>query len=148
MEPTPQVEAVPPASPVFVPLWLAPSDVSDWLTQSGAAPADMDRITRVCAAVEPQVQDARPDRWVYPVPPAALLRAAREAAVPLAVEGTYVPDAEVYQAAVQLAARVVRRRNSPGGLESMAESVMYVSKWDPDIQRALRQGPWRRAQVG
>jgi hypothetical protein len=124
-----------PTPPVFVPLWLAPSDVSDWLTQNGGATGpELARVTRVAAAVEPQVQQARPDRWVYSTedPPVA----------------TYVPDAEVYQAAVQLAARVVRRRNSPGGLESMSESVVYVSRWDPDIQRALRQGPYRPAQVG
>jgi hypothetical protein len=47
-----------------------------------------------------------------------------------------------------LAARLVRRRNSPGGLESFAESLVYVSAYDPEIQRALRQGPWRRPLVG
>jgi hypothetical protein len=133
-----------PAPVTFHPLWLSPQDVKDWLRQHGGDTSDDDLIRRVSAATEPQVQQARPDRWVIhdpddpnpPDPP------------PPTWPTEYVPDAEVYQAAVMLAARVVRRRNSPGGLESFAESFTYVSQYDPEIQRALRQGPWRTHLVG
>jgi hypothetical protein len=60
----------------------------------------------------------------------------------------YEPDAEVYQAAVMLAARLVRRRNSPGGVETFGESVTYVSRYDPEIGRALRTGLWALPGVG
>jgi hypothetical protein len=122
----------------FVPAWLSPADVREWLRLNGTPSTDDGLVTRCSAAVEAQVQSARPDRWVYvlPVPP------------DIPESATYVPDAEVYQAGVQLAARLVRRRNSPGGLESFAESLVYVSAYDPEIQRALRQGPWRRPLVG
>lgn len=127
-----------PAPVTFVPVWLSPQDVKDWLRQHGGDALDDPLIRRVSAAVEPQVQDSRPDLWM-PVDPEGGLDELSPA---------YVPDAEVYQAAVMLAARVVRRRNSPGGLETFAESVTYVSQWDPEIQRALRQGPWRPPAVG
>jgi hypothetical protein len=127
----------PPDPVVFTPAWLAPADVKNWLRGHGADVTDDPLIQRAAAAVESQVQAARPDRW---------------SPVNLTIEppepATYVPDAEVYQAAVMLAARVVRRRNSPGGLETFAESVIYVSQYDPEIQRALRQGPWRHLLVG
>jgi len=127
-----------PDPAAFVPVWLSPADVREWLRLNGTPTTDDALVTRCAAAVEPQVQSARSDCWVTypPVPPD----------LPEAV--TYVPDAEVYQAGVQLAARLVRRRNSPGGLESFAESLVYVSAYDPEIQRALRQGPWRRPLVG
>jgi hypothetical protein len=47
-----------------------------------------------------------------------------------------------------LAARLYRRRNSPGGIESFAESLAYVSRYDPEIERALRVSGWRPARVG
>ena len=136
--------AAAPDPVVFVPLWLSPADVREWLRLNGTPTTDDALVTRCAAAMESQVQAARPDRWVFydpdipnpPDPP------------PPGWPVVYEPDAEVYQAGVQLAARLVRRRNSPGGLESFAESLVYVSAYDPEIQRALRQGPWRHPQVG
>jgi hypothetical protein len=133
-----------PDPAAFVPLWLSPADVREWLRLNGTPTTDDALVTRCAAAVEPQVQSARPDcvvihSWDEPNPPDP---------PPPGWPVTYVPDAEVYQAGVQLAARLVRRRNSPGGLESFAESLVYVSAYDPEIQRALRQGPWRRPLVG
>ena len=61
---------------------------------------------------------------------------------------TFAPDGEVYQGAVMLAARLVRRRNSPAGIETFSDSVAYVSRWDPDIQRALRQGAYAWPALG
>lgn len=40
--------------------------------------------------------------------------------------------------AIMLTARRYRRRNSPGGIESYAESVLYVAKYDPEIASLLR----------
>jgi hypothetical protein len=120
--------------PEYTPTWLDVADVKEQLRLSGADTADDDLVTRCAAAVEPQVQRNRPDG--YP------------AAVPLLAAPVYAPDAEVYQAAVMLAARLVRRRNSPGGVETFGESVTYVSRYDPEIARALRTGLWALPGVG
>ena len=125
---------------VFAPVWLSIADVKDQLRIDLVDLDDDDLITRSTAMTEPQVERARPDCWQL-VPPDELPREAREdPAVP--PTRVYVPDADVYGAAVMLAARLVRRRNSPGGVESFAESIHYVSRYDPDIQRALRQGDY------
>jgi hypothetical protein len=118
----------------FTPAWLDVADVKEQLRITGTDTADDALVTRCAAAVEPQVQRARPD--LYPVP------------APLVAGPVYTPDAEVYQAAVMLAARLVRRRNSPGGVETFGESVTYVSRYDPDIARALHSGVWAAPGVG
>jgi len=118
----------------YAPQWLDVADVKEQLRLAGADTADDALVTRCAAAVEPQVQRARPD--LYPAP------------TPLIAVPVYAPDAEVYQAAVMLAARLVRRRNSPGGVESFGESVLFVSRYDPDIGRALHSGTWAMPGVG
>jgi Phage gp6-like head-tail connector protein len=118
--------AVAPAAPV--PTWLDPQSVKAWLRVTD--PADDPLIEACCAAVEPFVQRARPDQYDTAEPP------------------LFVPDGEVYQAAVMLAARTYRRRNSPGGIESIADAVTYVARYDPEIERALRAGSWRMPGVG
>lgn len=116
------------------PVWLKVDDVIGWLrTNSTASTPAKDLATRCAAAVEPQVQRARPDQYVVDAETGAKV---------------FTPDGEVYQAGVQLAARLVRRRNSPSGVESFAESVSYVARYDPDIERALRQGSWQMPAVG
>lgn len=51
--------------------------------------------------------------------------------------------------AVMLAARLVRRRNSPNGIEAFtADATAYVSREDPDVSRMLRLGPHKPPQVG
>jgi hypothetical protein len=120
--------------PEYTPQWLDVADVKAQLRLSGADTADDDLVTRCAAAVEPQVQRARPDG--YPT------------VDPLLAAPVYAPDAEVYQAAVMLAARLVRRRNSPGGVETFGESVTYVSRYDPEIALALRTGLWALPGVG
>ncbi len=111
-------------------MWLLVADVKDQLRIAPGDTTDDALITRCAAAVEPQVERARPDMAVTaPVP-------------------AYVPDAEVYQAGVMLAARLVRRRNSPGGVETFGESVTYVSRNDPEIARALHTGPYALPGVG
>ena len=62
---------------------------------------------------------------------------------------TYTPDAETYQGAVMYAGRELRRRNSPAGVETFGDvGVSFVAKYDPDIDRALRTGAYRRPGVG
>ena len=122
------------SAPTPVPVWLRPDDVRAWLRLD--AGADDALVSACSAAVEPQVERARADQWV------TVITAEHDET------STYTPDAEVYQAAVMLAARLYRRRNSAGGIELFAESVTYVSKYDPEIERALRIGSWRRAAIG
>lgn len=117
----------------FAPVWLETADVKEWLRINGGDTADDDLIAKCAAAVEPQVERARHDLMVPGVDP---------------LPPTYVPDAEVYQAAVMLAARLVRRRNSPGGVESFGDSILYVARFDPEIARALRSGNWALPGVG
>jgi hypothetical protein len=123
------------------PVWLVPADVAVWL-QLKAPDASTTELLAVCsAAVEPQVERARPDMRVFydpddpnpPDPP------------PPGWPVVFTPDAEVYQAAVMLAGRLFRRRNSPGGIEAVADiGGLYVSRYDPEIERALHTGAWRR----
>jgi hypothetical protein len=130
--------------PAYVPVWLDVADVKAYLRLAAGDAADDDLLTRCAAAVEPQVARARPDCVVYhdpdepnpPDPP------------PPGWPIVYTPDAEVYQAAVALAARLYRRRNSPGGVETFGESITYVSRYDPEIGRALRTGLWALPGVG
>lgn len=106
--------------------WLQAGDVAGWLGLVVPPGGVLDPLVGRCAeAVEPQIERARPDQFVGD-------------------PAVFDPDAEVYQAGVMLAARLYRRRNSPGGIESFVDSIAYVSKYDPEIERALRVGPWRR----
>jgi hypothetical protein len=128
----------------YEPTWLAVADVKEYLRLPAADSGDDDLVTRCAAAAEPQVERARRDGWIYhdpdtpnpPDPP------------PPTWPAEYVPDAETYQAAVMLAGRLFRRRNSPGGVETFGESVTYVSRYDPEIARALRTGLWALPGVG
>ena len=130
--------------PAYVPAWLAVADVKEQLRLPATDTGDDDLVTRCSAAVEPQVERARSDAWkIYdpdmpnpPDPP------------PPGWPRVFEPDAETYQAAVMLAARLFRRRNSPGGVETFGESVTYVSRYDPEIARALRTGLWALPGVG
>jgi hypothetical protein len=116
------------------PSWLDPVDVRAWLKLSPGV--DEDLITRSAAAVEPFVERSRGDMWLI------VIVADGETAV-------YKPDREVYQAAVNLAARWYRRRNSPAGIESIGDAgIAYVARFDPEIERALRIGSYRRAVIG
>lgn len=123
---------VPPPGP---PSWLAPAAVAAWLKLTTSAADDL-LLAACCAAVEPQVQSARPDMWQAVVADDDM------------VSRVYVPDGEVHLAAVMLAAKVFRRRNSPGGMETSFDQIAYVARFDPEIERALHQGRSRRPAVG
>lgn len=52
-------------------------------------------------------------------------------------------------AALMMGARLYRRRNSPAGVEAFSnQGVAYVSRYDPDIARALRVDGFTRPAVG
>lgn len=124
-----------PVPPDFTPAWLAPADVLHWLARNGVlSPEDEAEVNRVCAMVELYVERCRPEHF----DPA-----------PDGTDPTYVPDAETYQGAVMYAAREIRRRNSPAGIENFADGgAAFVAKFDADIERALRTGTWARPGVG
>jgi hypothetical protein len=123
-----------PTPPTFTLAWLAPGDVKDWLRLDGTDTTDDDLVRRVAGLAELYVQRCRADAW--------------QDATDLAPR-VYVPDAEVYQAGVMYAAREYRRRNSPGGIDSVTDAgAVYVSKYDSDIERALRTGTWAQPAVG
>ncbi len=108
--------------------WLALADVKNQLAIDGVDTDDDVLIQRAIDATEPEVTRSRPDAWTDTTTPADY------------------PDA--YQGGVMLAARVVRRRNSPAGIESFGESVTYVAAYDPDLDRLLRRGRYRLPGVG
>lgn len=59
-----------------------------------------------------------------------------------------VPE-NVVRGAVMLAGRIVRRRNSPAGVETFGElGATYVARYDPDIEMLLGLGRYRPLVVG
>ncbi|MGY4645890.1 hypothetical protein [Cellulomonas sp. URHB0016] len=125
----------PPTLPqprIFTPTWLAPADVKAWLRINDQDADDDDLVVRCCAMTEIYAARCRPEFTDLTVDPAV-----------------YEPDAETYQGAVMYAAREVRRRNSPAGLQAFADGqVSFVARYDSDIERALRTGAWTRPGVG
>lgn len=123
-----------PPPRTYTPAWLSPADVKAWLRLNGQDVDDDAEVARCCAATELYVQRCRPE---FAVPP----------------DGdsgpVYDPDAETYHGAVMYAAREVRRRNSPAGIQAFADGqVSFVARFDSDIERALRTGAWVRPGVG
>ena len=58
-------------------------------------------------------------------------------------------DDDTWQGAVMLTARLIRRRNSPAGIETWtSDAATYVSRSDPDVAVLLRLGPNAAPQVG
>jgi hypothetical protein len=107
--------------------WLLLADVKRQLAIDQSDTTD-DALIQACIdAAEPEVERARPDAVTPPS------------------ESNY-PD--VYRGGVMLAARLVRRRNSPAGIESFGESVTYVAAYDPDLDRFMRRGRYRLPGVG
>lgn len=57
--------------------------------------------------------------------------------------------ANITLGANMLATRLVRRRNSPTGVETFAEAgPVYVSRTDPDVAQLLEIGNYSRPEVG
>lgn len=65
------------------------------------------------------------------------------------VAGLETWPAHVRLAAIMLAGRLVRRRNSPSGVEALTDAgTSYVSRYDPDVARMLEIDGYQRPQVG
>jgi hypothetical protein len=121
--------SIPIDPPVYAPVWLSQADVIDWLRANGQ-PVDGE-IDRICKAAEIHVQEKRPDQFTTDDPP------------------VYAPDAQVYQGAVMWAAREIRRRNNPSGVQEFAGiGISFVAKFDPDIDAALHTGAYLRPKTG
>ncbi len=56
--------------------------------------------------------------------------------------------ADVRLGATMLAARMYRRRNTPSGVESTTDGVVYVPRRDSDVDAMLRLGAWAEPEVG
>lgn len=69
---------------------------------------------------------------------------------PVTLEPVTVWADKVKLGAVMLAARLVRRRNSPQGIAAFTEAggAAYVSRIDPDVAQLLRLGAYAAPQVG
>lgn len=50
--------------------------------------------------------------------------------------------------AIMLAARLYRRKNSPGGIESVGDSMSYIARYDSDISRLLNIDSFRKPVIG
>lgn len=103
---------------------LTPDQVADYY------PAATDRalLADVCSAVNEWVSRLS---WVsaYPGAPDVWPRSAE-------------------QGAVMLAARMYRRRNTPGGVEAFTDTVVYVPRRDSDVDMFLRIGAYQHPAVG
>lgn len=60
--------------------------------------------------------------------------------------GVWAPTTKV--GAIMLAARLYRRKNSPGGIESVGDSMSYIARYDSDISRLLNIDTFRKPVVG
>lgn len=116
----------------FEPKWLSPDDVKSWLRINNEDASDDALIEAACAQTEPYVERCRPE-WRVTDPDAGTTE--------------YKPDAETYQGARMYAAREYRRRNSPAGIEVFGDVTSFVSRYDPDIDRALQTGAYARPVI-
>lgn len=111
----------------LAPGWLDPTDVARYLRLPvPTSPEDTALLQDVAYATEPVVARHRPD---------------------LGDDPENIPE-DVYHGSVMFGARLFRRRNSPGGIESMGESVTYVASFDPDLDQFLQRGRYRIPRVG
>jgi hypothetical protein len=123
----------------FTPVWLDPADVRTWLRDNAEPPANNAvELDRVCSQTEDHVQTVRADRYQPADPP--------DPDNPDAV--VFVPDAETYQGAVMYAARLLRRRNTPTGVEFSETGAVFSPKYDPQIDQALHTGAYTRPRTG
>lgn len=98
-----------------------------------------------------QLTDDRDDEYVATVVEAVNIQV-RDMPYPLTVEADPAPaewPADIQLGANMLAARLVRRRNSPSGVEAMTDQgAAYVSRNDPDVASLLRIGANAKPMVG
>jgi hypothetical protein len=122
-----------PTPRTFEPKWLSPEDVKTWLRLNNEDASDHALILAVSEQTEAYAERCRPE-WIVTDPESPDV-------------GKYVPDAETYQGARMYAAREYRRRNSPAGIETFGDVTSFVSRYDPDIDRALQTGSYARPVI-
>jgi hypothetical protein len=99
------------------------------------ATTDALELDRVTCDAERYVERAREEWWIS------------DGLDPETV--TYEPDEETYQGAIMYAARIIRRRNAPSGMEIAIDgNPVFVSRYDADIDRHLRVGTFQTPGVG
>lgn len=104
-----------------------PDDVAAWLRLTPST-ADAALLADVCAAV---------NEWVGRM---AWIVKHNDSV------GSWPVSAD--QGAVMLAARMYRRRNTPGGVEAFTDTVVYVPRRDSDVDQMLRVGSYQMPGVG
>ena len=125
--------AGPPALLADPPWPLEPDHVATWLGLDDLSPADTAVLELVATQASIYTERCRQDLWQ------ATLEGGK----------VFVVDGEAYQGATMFAARQFRRRNTPSGLQHFGDAgVSYVSRWDADIDRALRTGPFLPPGLG
>jgi len=114
---------------------ITAQQVSDWLGGVGTPAATDDPNLKQCVAATNALVAGLPTIATVPDPDD--------------------PDAppgwadQTITGAIMLAARLVRRRNSPAGVEALLDSgPAYVSRYDSDISRMLRLDRWTPPQIG
>lgn len=103
--------------------WLSPEDLAAWLKLNPLPAADSPEyaLLVICAgSAQTTAQRYRGDAWDHSTDPPV-----------------FTPDDEIRAAATALGGRLYRRRNSPAGIETFADSTLYVSRFDPEIERGL-----------
>lgn len=106
-----------------------PTSVADAKVYAGISDTRDDaRLEQIVAAVNSQVRTWR----------------CSEAAV-----GLTVWPGHLALGATMLAARLLRRKNSPGGVEAFGtDGAVYVTRTDPDVAQLLGLGSWQPPVVG
>jgi hypothetical protein len=94
------------------------------------------------------ITDVRSDDQLEPIV-AAVNNSVRSWRISELAVGAEEWPARIAHGATMLAARLFRRRNSPGGVESFGtDGAVYVSRNDPDFALLLQLGNYQRPQVG
>lgn len=113
----------------YEPTWLNPAEVAAWLRMNTPqTTADDLELARVTCDAERYAERCRPEWWD---------------------QVGYAPDEETRQGAIMYAARIIRRRNAPSGIETAIDgNPVFVSRFDADIEKHLRVGIFQRPGVG
>lgn len=106
--------------------------VKDYLAISDSR--DDTRLETIVAAVNAQVRSWRCSEAAVVEPPAPPLEDW---------------PGNIVLGATMLGARLLRRKNSPGGVEAFGtDGAVYVSRTDPDVAQLLGLGSWQPPVVG
>jgi hypothetical protein len=109
-------------------------------------------VAEVCAVIGLPVPDPGTADGVWLAAAVAAVSALALDTVPRLRELDTDADypADVRAALMMQAQRLFARRSSPTGIAGYSDSggSVYISRWDPDVERMLRIGSWSKPQVG